>query len=206
VSATPVTVGRLDPPSAVVHAAEDMRRLGLTVSSLGNVSLRVEDRIWITPTRVLADDLEPADLVALDLEGRALSPGTPSREVQMHLALYRRDPAVAAIIHTHSPWATAWSHRSRDLDVPTEELRYHGIRRIPCAAWAPAGSARLASTAAAALHDSPVALLARHGVVALGPSLSDAIELAAVAEQQAHIQWLLRLDALRMAPRDLPGG
>ena len=85
-----------------------------------------------------------------------MSEGSPaSRELPMHLAIYRRYRGVGAIVHTHSPWATAWSHEHRDLDLPTEELEYHQIRRIRCSPHAPAGSAALGECAANALADAP---------------------------------------------------
>jgi L-ribulose-5-phosphate 4-epimerase len=177
-------------PADVVDAVREICRRGLTASSLGNVSIRSGDRIWITPTRVYPDELDPGDLVLLDGTGRVPSTGKPYLETPMHVAIYASDRTVDAIVHTHSPWATAWGHRARDLDLPTEELSYHGLRRIPCTGRALARSARLALAAVRAVAEARVGLLAGHGVVATGRSLRTAIERAALAEQQAHIQWL----------------
>jgi L-fuculose-phosphate aldolase len=176
----------------VVDAAREMRRSGLTVSSLGNVSMRLGERIWITPSRVCSWELTPDQLVTVGLDGDRLSSGEPSRELPLHLEIYRRNPSTRAVIHTHSPWAVAWSHLRADLALPTEELRYHGLGSIPCAAKAPAGTLALARSGASALADTPVALLADHGVVARAASPQEALELCALAEQQAHVEWLLQ--------------
>jgi L-fuculose-phosphate aldolase len=186
---------------AVVHAARAMRRAGLTVGSLGNVSIRTGARICVTPTRVLAADLSPEEVVVVDLEGRQETGGAPSGELPLHLEVYRRNPSLRAVVHTHSPWATAWSHLQAGIPGPTQELSYYRLGLIPCAQWAPAGSGALARRAADALEEAPVILLARHGVVGVGGSAGEALERCALAEHQAQIQWLLRL-----APADRGGG
>jgi L-fuculose-phosphate aldolase len=179
--------------ATVVQTAKRMRLTGLCVSSLGNVSVRDRDTIWITPTETLAWDLSESDLVALDLSGRQLTPGVPSRELPLHRAIYRLFPEVAAVVHTHSPWATAWSYLRRPLTGDTEEMAYHRIDSIPCAEPALAGSDALADAACAALENAPVALLSQHGVIGVGARAEEAFERCAVAEQQAHIRWLRRL-------------
>jgi L-fuculose-phosphate aldolase len=193
----------ITPADDVVSAARALAGRDLTVSSLGNVSVRQRDHVWITPSRVLPANLDPADVAVLGMDGVRSSEGAPaSRELPMHLAIYHRYRGIGAIVHTHSPWATAWSHEYRDLDMPTEELEYHQIRRIRCSPHAPAGSAALGECAANALADAPAALLGGHGVVAVGPDLDTAVSYAALTEQQAHIAWLRRLEALADAPPD----
>jgi L-ribulose-5-phosphate 4-epimerase len=178
-----------------------MRATGLTVSSLGNVSVRETDTIWITPTRVVSWDLCPEAIVRLDLDGSQRGPGEPSREAAVHIEIYRRFSHVRAVVHTHSPWATAWSHTGRDLDMKSEEMLYHELARIPCAAFAPTGSQILARHAAEALREAPVVLLRHHGVIAMAATPTEALELCAVAEQQAHVQWLLALGAREKCDR-----
>jgi L-fuculose-phosphate aldolase len=179
-----------------------MRRVGLTVSSLGNVSAREGDRVWITPTRVLPSSLRPDALAVMDLDGGHVAGPEPSREACVHIELYRRNPHIAAVVHTHSPWATAWSHLGADLAPDTEEMRYHGLERVRSSRLAAAGTTDLAHAAAEVLVDSPVALLRHHGVIAIGPSCTGAFELCALVEQQAHVQWLLRLESLRLTSRE----
>ena len=180
---------------AILRVTRLMRQTSLTVSSLGNASVRCSHGMLITPTRVSAWDLRPEDLALLDLDGRLLSGAEPSTEKRVHVEIYRRFPSVGAILHTHSPWATAWSHLGVALDLSTEELRYHDLARIPCTPTEPAGSAALATAAAAALAEAPVTLLGGHGVIAMGRDTAEAFELCALADQQAHaFHWLLRLE------------
>jgi L-fuculose-phosphate aldolase len=127
------------------------------------------------------------------MNGGRVCDGTPSRELPLHLGLYRAFPEIGAVVHTHSPWATAWSYLCEGLDLETEELEYHRISRIPCTPSARAGSSSLADRAIEALQDAPIALLGRHGVVAMGRDVDAAMCLAQIAEQQAQIQWLMRL-------------
>lgn len=176
-----------------------MRETGLTVSSLGNVSARDRDHIWITPTRVLPSELRAAELAVLDLEGNRIAGAAPSLEAPVHLELYRRNLGAGAVVHTHSPWATAWSHLGMDLAPDTEEMRYHGLHRVPCSTYGAAGSEALARSAADALREVPVALLRHHGMIAVAESARAAFELCALVEQQAHVAWLLRLESLRGA-------
>jgi L-fuculose-phosphate aldolase len=137
----------------------------------------------------------------VNLDGRRLSPGEPSRELLLHLEIYSRFPDVCAIVHTHSPWATAWSHLHAALPGGTEEMSYHDIDAIPCARAQAAGSQALADSACRELERTPVALLGGHGVVAVGRSATEAFELCALAEQQAQVRWLLRLGDERQAAR-----
>jgi L-fuculose-phosphate aldolase len=182
----------MTPAACVIAGARALRASGLTVSSLGNVSMRVGERIWITPSRVFADDLTEDAVVVVGIDGTQSGHGLPSRELPMHLEIYRRYPTTAAVVHAHSPWAVAWSYTYSDLVRQTEELRYHGLARIVCAPEADSGTLALARAAAAALGQTPVALLGGHGVITRAGSIRDALELCALAEQQAQIEWLLR--------------
>ena len=191
------------PRKVVIQTAERIRLTGLCVSSLGNVSVRGVSLLWITPTRRLTWGLREEDVVVVqfDRADTACAAHKPSRELPLHLAIYNEFPAAAAVVHTHSPWATAWSHLGIPLPGGTEELTYHGIDSIPCSPLHPAGSEALANAACKELATANVALLQAHGVVAMASSATDALELCALAEQQAHIQWLLRLDSTQKPAR-----
>lgn len=194
------------PPAAqVVAAAKRLRDDGFAVSSLGNVSIRVGERIWITPSRVLARRLTDCEIATVGLDGAHHSGGEPSRELPLHLEIYRRFPESLAIVHSHSPWAVAWSHLQEDLARSTEELTYHCFARVSCARRHPSGSGALAVAAAAALDPVPVALLGAHGAVARAANLDDAFELCALAEQQAHVEWMLRLGEAARPVRSADG-
>lgn len=162
------------------------------VGSAGNVSARRGAAVRITPTSLPYDRMRRADLVTVDLE-RHLATGRhrPSRELPLHLAVYRQRPDVAAIVHCHSPHATAWSFLDRPLGPATEEIAYYRIGPIRVAEEAAAGSAELGDATVSALGASQAVLLRGHGTVAVGATLEAAAVVARAVEHQAHVAWLL---------------
>lgn len=180
-----------------VKVAQAYRRLGekgLITGSAGNVSLRVGEVLLITPTGVPWEQLRAREIVALDLAGRVQGQGFPSSEWRLHVAIYRARPEVRAVVHTHSPWATAVACAGRALPVLPDEGRMLFGEAIPVAEAAPPGTWELARNAAAALGSGPAVLLARHGLVAAGESLSRALLFAEKAEEVARL-FLLRSPA-----------
>jgi L-fuculose-phosphate aldolase len=176
----------------VLAGARTMLREGLVVGMVGNLSRRVRDRILITPSRVPYLRMERDDLVLVDPDGAPQGPGRPSIELALHLAVYRRRSEVGAVVHTHSPQATAWSFLGEPLLPVTEENRYYGIGPVRTSPPARSGSAELAAAAAETQGDSAAVLLGEHGVLATGPSVEAALDVARVVERQAEIAWILR--------------
>ncbi|MEA2347646.1 MAG: L-fuculose-phosphate aldolase [Thermoleophilaceae bacterium] len=177
------------PGAGVIAAAVRMRDLGLAAHTTGNVSARVPGGMLITPTRRYPEDLGAGDLVEVPLTGPV--GGEPSLEWAMHAAIYLSRPDVHAVVHTHSPHATARSFDPAPLIVLTEERVYLGLERIEVAALAESGTQELAAAAVAALGNRDAALLARHGVVGVGADPREALEICAVVEQQATIDSVL---------------
>lgn len=173
---------------AVVLTARRMWELGLVWGSAGNVSLRHGDVIYITPSGVPYRRLAPRMVVALTPEGRAISGiCEPSSEWRLHLAVYREFPGVRAVVHTHSPFATAASSKGR-LSLEVDEAKMAFPRGIPVARYAPPGTWDLARAAVEALRGgSGVCLLSHHGVVAVGRTLTEALTRAQAAEEAARI-------------------
>ena len=156
--------------SEIVRTARAMLERGLVVGTQGNVSARDGDRILITPTALPYDAMTADDVLVLGAEGER----PPSSEWRLHAAIYKARPDANAIVHTHSPKATAWAHRGEDL---SPEVR--------TAAWAKTGTARLAANAVKALGDRDAVLLADHGVVGVGASLADALAVCERVERLA---------------------
>ncbi|HMJ37751.1 MAG TPA: class II aldolase/adducin family protein [Baekduia sp.] len=178
----------------VVDAVGRMVAARLLIGTTGNVSVRSDRGILITPTRAAYHRLEPADLVKVEVGVRsprrpATAP-TPSLELPLHLAIYAARPDVGAVVHTHTPFATAWSFLGRPLEPFTEDFAYYQLGTVrPCAG--DAGGEALAVAAAAALDDANGVLLARHGVVSVGATLDLAVDRAAAIEHVAQVAWLL---------------
>jgi L-fuculose-phosphate aldolase len=177
----------------VLAAARAISAENLVVGSVGNVSRRVGDIVIVTPTRIGYPQMTVDDLVLVSMSGEPLLSGqSPSQELPLHLAVYRRRQDVGAVIHTHSPHATAWSFLAEPLLPQTEENAYYEIGTVQTSSPAPPGSKELAANAAEGLADSAALLLGDHGVLAAGPTVENALDIARVVERQAQIAWLLR--------------
>ena len=162
-----------------------MLERGLVTSTVGNISARGGAGMLITPTRVHPEDLTPESVVEIALDGQGGE--GPSLEWRLHAAVYEVRRDVAAIVHTHSPYAVARSFDPEPLIVDTEERVYLGLDRVEVAPPGDAGTPALARAAAAALGERDAVLLARHGVVATGQTPRDALELGATIEHLAII-------------------
>jgi L-fuculose-phosphate aldolase len=176
-----------------VAVARALEAEGLVVGTVGNVSARDGATLLITPTRAPYDRMRRRDLARVDVaSGEPARGAVPSRELPLHLAVYRARPDVGAVVHTHSIAATAWSFLDEPLGPELEDLAYHAIDPVRTAAAAAPGSAELASGAVAALGSGSAVLLGRHGLLAVGDTPERALLVARVLERQAQIGWLLR--------------
>jgi L-fuculose-phosphate aldolase len=179
---------------AVVAAARALVERGLVVGSVGNVSVRSAAGMRITPTRVPYEKLRTRDVVDVGLDGSIAEPRAhgPSREWPFHAAVYRTRPDVGAVIHTHSPYATALSCGGHDLTAVTEEFEYYGVPTVRITRPAPAGTAALAEAVVEALGGAGRGCLIRHhGVVAVADDVATALTLAQVVEHQAMLTYLV---------------
>jgi L-fuculose-phosphate aldolase len=157
--------------SEIVRTARALLDRGLVVATQGNVSARAGDAILITPSGLPYDTMSLDDVVVLGAVG---GPRPPSSEWRVHAAIYAARPDVQAIVHTHSPAASRWTHGEQDLSPA-----------IRTAAWAETGTVELGAYAVAALGDRRAVLLARHGVVGVGASLGEALAVCEDVEELA---------------------
>ena len=108
------------------------------------------------------------------------------------IAIYSSRPEVEAIVHTHSVHATAWSCLGEPLDTGVKEFAHTVGGPVRTTVDAPPGTDAIARAAVEALAGRQAALLARHGVVAVGESLAQALLVCQVVERHAQMAWLLR--------------
>lgn len=179
---------------ALIAAARSLREHGLGVGTAGNLSVRVEEGYLITPTGMDYEVLEPRHIVAMDLRGNP-APGDlkPSSEWRFHQDVYLRRADAGAIVHTHSPWATALACARQDLPAFHYMVAGAGGRYIRCAEYGTFGTQELSERALAALEDRQACLLANHGVLALGAELAAAFKMAQLVEELARQYLLSRL-------------
>ncbi len=176
----------------LVEVARAMARKGLVTGSSGNVSLRLDSGMLITPSGIPYEHFRPGQVIWMDLEGRVLGgSGQSSSEWRMHAAIYRQREDVRAVVHTHSLFATAASFGSA-LRVVHAEGKTLFEEEIPVSTPAPPGTWELAQAVVEALGRGRAALLAHHGAVAVGSTLREAFLWAEKLEETARLAWELR--------------
>lgn len=177
----------------VLAVARSLHERHLIIGTTGNVSCRAGAGMYITPTRMDYAAMSADDLVFVATDGTSdLTDREPSTEAALHTRVYGAREDVGAVLHCHSPHATAWSFLGEPLVPMTEDNAYYDIGTIGTSVPAPAGSEELADVAVAALGKSRAVLLSGHGVLTVGATPRDALIAAEVIEHQAHIAWLLR--------------
>ncbi|MCO6419839.1 class II aldolase/adducin family protein [Siccirubricoccus sp. KC 17139] len=181
----------------LVAAAQALDALGFMPSKSGNLSLRTVRGCLITPAALPYAALTPAALVEIDLEGTVLRGSRrPSSEWRLHTAIYAARPEAGAVVHTHSPFATALSCARQGLPAFHYMIALGGGADIRCSAYATFGTAALAEACLDSLRDRRATLLANHGVVALGRTLAGARTLAMEVENLARQYLALRAAGL----------
>ena len=170
----------------LADVARRLDRDGLNHDATGNLSVRIDGGILVTPTGIPARDLRPEDGVALSDDGTPRDPSgrLPTSEWRLHVELHRR-PGTAAVVHTHSPEATAAAVIGRSIPAVHYVVARFGGSILPCAPYATYGSPELAWSVAATLGERFAAcLMANHGAVAVAADLATAASLA------TDVEWL----------------
>ncbi len=180
------TVNRLlldtDPAVRLAAACRLAYRRRLVQALAGNASVRIPGGFLCTPTGCCLGEVGPQDLVRLSADGRPVAAGRPTSEWALHAWIYRTDAGVAAVLHTHSPAATARAVLGRDLPPLTPETA-HYLGTVPCLAPVAPGTEALGIGAAEALgRGARAALLGRHGAVAWGRDVREAFYQAELLE------------------------
>lgn len=162
---------------------------GLTSSRFGNISLCLGDKMLITCTGSMLDDLVEKQIVEVDALKTCQMDSLASSETCVHRAIYQFTSA-KAIIHTHSPYAVALSLIEQDLIEPidSEGLAFLGSMPIVLGYM---GSFELARNVASSLQDYKACLARGHGVFASGGSLTEAYTAASMAEHSSKVKYLV---------------
>ena len=162
----------------------------LFAGTSGNLSVydKEQDVMVITPTSVPYETITPEDMVVLRLDGGILEGNyRPSSEWRMHAAVYQAKPEVGAIIHTQSPYATAFAVNNRGIPTILIEMVPFLGGDVPLAKFAVPGTRAVGDEAVKVLAERTGCLLANHGVLAIGASLEQAHIRAVYIEDAAKI-------------------
>lgn len=158
----------------------------LTSATSGNISVFDGKSVFITATGTALGFLNEDDVVKIDLDGNELENGKKaSSEKKMHLAIYKLRPDIKAIIHCHSPFATAFAACRKELSAPiiAENIIYFG--KIPVTPYAMPSSQQLVDNTVKEFGDHDTVLMANHGIVAGASDLVNAFHKIETAETYA---------------------
>lgn len=179
--------------TAVLDAAKDMLRRGLVEGTAGNISARRPDgNIVITPSSVDYRDMQLDDLVLVDADGSVLQAAdgrSPSSEMQLHLACYRVFDDIGSVIHSHPVWATMFAIAHQPIPACIDEFAVYCGGDVRCTDYAASGTPDVGTNAVAALEGRAAALIANHGLVAVGPRPDKVLHVTALVERTAQIVW-----------------
>ena len=171
---------------AVIGACRELARRGLTHGTSGNVSVRRDERyFFVSPTGMPYERLVPEDIPLVGFDGRWFGERNPSSEWRFHRDILAARAEVGAIVHTHSPHATALACTGRGIPAFHYMVAVAGGPDIRCAPYYTFGTQALSDAALAALEGRRACLLANHGVISVGPDLEAALVLAGEVENLA---------------------
>lgn len=181
----------------LVRYARSLFERGYSSGGAGNISLKLPDgNILATPTNSSFGDLDPETLSKVTFSGELISGDKASKEVLMHLAMYRQRPNCGAIVHLHSPWLTALSCLP-GVDVknalpPITPYYVMRVGKLPVVRYIRPGSPVIADEVEklAAEHNS--ILLANHGPIISGKNIREAVFNAEELEETAKLYFMLK--------------
>jgi L-fuculose-phosphate aldolase len=176
----------------VAAASRRLAEEGLVIGTAGNVSVRAVrgggEVFAITPTGADLGTLEPAQVSVVDAEGTVVEGDlAPTSELDLHLGVYHRHGA-GAVVHTHSPAATAVGLVVDEVPCVHYEMLALG-GPVPVAPYRTFGSPELAAAVLDALEGHTAALMANHGAIAYGADLDEAVRRAELLERMCDLYW-----------------
>jgi len=185
-----------DLPASLVKLREEVWRgnlmlpkAGLVAWTGGNLSARDPETglVAIKPSGVRYDDMQPEDMVIVDLNGRIVHGRLgPSSDTASHLGVYRARPDVMAIIHTHSRYATAFAAAGRPIPCVLTAIADEFGGDVPLGDYAPIGGSAIGDEIVRSIGHAPAIIMKQHGVFTIGPTIAKALQAAVMVEDIAH--------------------
>ncbi|CEJ13760.1 L-fuculose phosphate aldolase [bacterium YEK0313] len=186
---------------AMVEACRAMNGLGINQGTSGNISVRWNDGLFVTPSGLPYGQMTPDDIVFLNMDGTYDHDLVPSSEWRFHRDILQARPETGAIVHAHPTYCTAFAMCGEDIPAVHYMIAAAGGPTIRCGKYETYGTAELSMAALDALKDRTCCLLANHGMIATGPDLGKAMWLA------VELETLCRQYAVALqvgTPRVLP--
>ena len=180
---------------AIVEVGRRMYEQGYVVSNDGNISVRIAGEfVVVTPTGVSKGHMNPDMLVTMSLDGSTVRMGArgASSEAKMHLRVYQEDERVTAVVHAHPVYATAFAIAGIPLDEAIMSEAMLQVGAVPVAHYAKPGTYDVPESIAPFVRTHGAVLLANHGALTWGTSLTEAYSRMEVLENYARVSYIVR--------------
>ncbi|KFC83926.1 L-fuculose-phosphate aldolase [Buttiauxella agrestis] len=171
----------------IIDTCLEMTRLGLNQGTAGNISVRYQGGMLITPTGTPYERLTESNIVFVDADGQFEEGKIPSSEWRFHQAVYQARPDANAVVHNHAVHCTAVSILNRPIPAIHYMIAVGGGNTIPCAPYATFGTKKLSEHVYEAMRDRKATLLQHHGLIACEENLQKALWLAHEVEVLARL-------------------
>ena len=189
-------MNRIELSQQIIDTCMEMTRLGLNQGTAGNVSVRFDNGMLITPTGIPYEQLTPDHIVYVAEDGTFEEGKLPSSEWLFHLTCYQHRPDINAVVHNHAINCAAVSILNKPIPAIHYMIAASGTTEIPCVPYATFGSHQLAKYVEEGISKSKAILLQHHGLIAGEVNLDKALWLAHEVEVLAD----LYLKALAVNP------
>lgn len=173
----------------LLNTMRSMAASGLNEGTAGNASVRFGKGFLMTPTGITPDDLTPESMVNMTFEGSHRGEFRPSSEWRMHGDLLKRRPDINAVVHCHSKYATTLACAGKSIPPLHYMNAVTGGGEIRIAPYAIFGSQQLAEHIFNTLTDRYACLMANHGQIAIGTTLTHALSIANQVEIQSSFYY-----------------
>lgn len=175
--------------AGLLATARAMASSGLNAGTAGNASVRSNSGFLITPSGLSYDDCSPEDMSLMAMDGSWQGPFAPSSEWRIHRDILAARPEAGAVLHAHSPFATALACLRRNIPAFHYMIARFGGKDIRCAPYATFGTQALSEAALQALEGRNACLLANHGMLVFGTDLRRTLALAIEFETLCEHYW-----------------
>jgi len=178
--------------ASIVKWGKELYDCGMVKGSGGNISVRCNDSVLLTPTGYFLGHLTEDIITKTDLNGNLVEGLKPTKELPMHLAAYKALPNANAVVHLHSPYATSMAstflpNKFMPIFLPSVAIK---VGRIKITDFTMPGTDDLADVVYESLKYGPAVLLSHHGIIATGRTLTEAVSIAYEIEENAHIYYI----------------
>ncbi len=190
----------------VLKSALALKQNGLVSLSGGNVTGRDPETgyLVITPSGVEYEELEPGDMVVVDIDGNVIEGKMkPSVDMMGLLYIFRHRPDINGVIHTHSPYATSFAVLGEGIPCALTTLANEVGSDVPCAPYSRPGSETIGIQVVDHIGDSNACLLQGHGVISVGTNVRHALVAAVMCEDAAKVIYQARtMGTVNRLPQD----